>query len=128
MRKRKKKYLELAVISMAAISKNLSSYVIKLLMLLRSRKKRFSMLLVIFQSKGPFWEVPLGRRDGSVSISNETNQLPPPTANFTVLTQLFAAKNLDIKDLVVLSGTNARQYWASHLLTAMAAIFKASVQ
>jgi peroxidase len=38
-----------------------------------------------------------------VSISNETNQLPPPTANFTVLTQLFAAKNLDTKDLVVLS-------------------------
>jgi peroxidase len=65
-----------------------------------------SMLLVVFllQSKGPFWEVPLGRRDGSVSISNETDALPPPTANITVLTQLFAAKNLDIKDLVVLSG------------------------
>ncbi|KAF6990885.1 hypothetical protein CFC21_008034 [Triticum aestivum] len=60
-------------------------------------------IMVFFQSKGPFWEVPLGRRDGSVSISNETNQLPPPTANFTVLTQLFAAKNLDSKDLVVLS-------------------------
>ncbi|KQK05561.1 peroxidase 1 [Brachypodium distachyon] len=57
----------------------------------------------VWLSKGPFWEVPLGRRDGSVSISNETDQLPPPTANFTVLTQLFAAKNLDIKDLVVLS-------------------------
>ncbi|KAM3411472.1 hypothetical protein ACQJBY_003248 [Aegilops geniculata] len=57
----------------------------------------------VWLSKGPFWEVPLGRRDGSVSISNETNQLPPPTANFTVLTQLFAAKNLDSKDLVVLS-------------------------
>jgi peroxidase len=57
----------------------------------------------VWLSKGPFWEVPLGRRDGSVSISNETNQLPPPTANFTVLTQLFAAKNLDTKDLVVLS-------------------------
>ncbi|KAL5232303.1 hypothetical protein ABZP36_031079 [Zizania latifolia] len=55
------------------------------------------------RSKGPFWAVPLGRRDGRVSISNETNQLPPPTANFTQLTQLFAAKNLDIKDLVVLS-------------------------
>jgi len=57
----------------------------------------------VWLSKGPFWAVPLGRRDGSVSISNETDQLPPPTANFTVLTQLFAAKNLDIKDLVVLS-------------------------
>jgi len=55
------------------------------------------------QSKGPFWAVPLGRRDGRVSISNETKQLPPPTGNFTKLTQLFAAKNLDTKDLVVLS-------------------------
>lgn len=56
------------------------------------------------QSKGPFWAVPLGRRDGSVSISNETDALPPPTANITVLTQLFDAVNLDAKDLVVLSG------------------------
>ncbi|KAM3405053.1 hypothetical protein ACQJBY_007877 [Aegilops geniculata] len=55
------------------------------------------------RSKGPFWTVPLGRRDGSVSISNETDALPPPTSNFTVLTQLFAAVNLDAKDLVVLS-------------------------
>ncbi|KAK1693227.1 hypothetical protein QYE76_009924 [Lolium multiflorum] len=60
----------------------------------------------VWLSKGPFWEVPLGRRDGSVSISNETDALPPPTANITVLTQLFAAKNLDIKDLVVLSAAH----------------------
>ena len=53
--------------------------------------------------KGPLWTVPLGRRDCSVSISNETDALPPPTSNFTVLTQLFAAVNLDAKDLVVLS-------------------------
>ena len=39
-----------------------------------------------------------------MSISNETDALPPPTANITELTQLFAAQNLDIKDLVVLSG------------------------
>ncbi|VAH08904.1 unnamed protein product [Triticum turgidum subsp. durum] len=57
----------------------------------------------VWLSKGPVWTVPLGRRDGSVSISNETDALPPPTSNFTVLTQLFAAVNLDAKDLVVLS-------------------------
>jgi len=57
----------------------------------------------VWLSKGPFWAVPLGRRDGRVSISNETDQLPPPSGNFTELTQLFAAKNLDAKDLVVLS-------------------------
>lgn len=47
----------------------------------------------------------LGRRDGRVSIANETKQLPPPTANFTRLTQMFGAKGLSIKDLVVLSGS-----------------------
>ncbi|KAG0518679.1 hypothetical protein BDA96_09G197200 [Sorghum bicolor] len=57
----------------------------------------------VWLSKGPFWAVPLGRRDGRVSIANETKQLPPPTGNFTKLTQLFGAKNLDTKDLVVLS-------------------------
>nr|CAB3461061.1 unnamed protein product [Digitaria exilis] len=57
----------------------------------------------VWLSKGPFWAVPLGRRDGRVSISNETKQLPPPTGNFTKLTQIFATKNLDTKDLVVLS-------------------------
>ncbi|KAM0890172.1 hypothetical protein ACQ4PT_027227 [Festuca glaucescens] len=60
----------------------------------------------VWLSKGPFWEVPLGRRDGSVSIANDTNALPPPTANITELTQLFAAVNLDIKDLVVLSAAH----------------------
>uniref|UniRef100_J3NA18 Peroxidase n=1 Tax=Oryza brachyantha TaxID=4533 RepID=J3NA18_ORYBR len=55
-------------------------------------------------SKGPYWAVPLGRRDGRVSIANETSQLPPPTANITQLAQMFAAKGLGLKDLVVLSG------------------------
>ena len=60
-----------------------------------------------FQSKGPFWEVPLGRRDGTVSIDTESlDALPPPTGNITELTQLFAAVNLDIKDLVVLSAAH----------------------
>ncbi|KAJ3695992.1 hypothetical protein LUZ60_001369 [Juncus effusus] len=58
----------------------------------------------VVMSKGPGWPVWLGRRDGRVSIANETKQLPPPTANFTTLTKMFGAKGLDIKDLVVLSG------------------------
>ncbi|KAM0825659.1 hypothetical protein ACQ4PT_069403 [Festuca glaucescens] len=53
---------------------------------------------------GPTWPVALGRRDGRVSIANETNQLPPPTSNFTRLSKMFAAKGLDAKDIVVLSG------------------------
>lgn len=55
-------------------------------------------------ANGPSWPVSLGRRDGRLSIANDTNQLPPPTANFTQLSQMFAAKGLDAKDLVVLSG------------------------
>ncbi|XWS64090.1 hypothetical protein CRYUN_Cryun06bG0157300 [Craigia yunnanensis] len=54
---------------------------------------------------GPFWEVPLGRRDGRVSILNEiVTNLPAPFANITQLKQLFAAKGLSVKDLAVLSG------------------------
>ncbi|KAJ4816341.1 Peroxidase [Rhynchospora pubera] len=57
----------------------------------------------VLLSKGPTWPVWLGRRDGRVSMAKETKQLPPPTANFTQLTQMFGAKGLSIKDLVVLS-------------------------
>lgn len=63
--------------------------------------------MYILQVKGPFWQVPLGRRDGNVSISNEAlTNLPPPFMNITQLVSLFASKGLDAKDLVVLSGNN----------------------
>ncbi|RWW55922.1 hypothetical protein BHE74_00037403 [Ensete ventricosum] len=63
------------------------------------------LLMAIFpQSKGPYWPVPTGRRDGFASIANETKQLPPPTANITTLISMFASKGLSVKDLVVLSG------------------------
>ncbi|KAK6242512.1 hypothetical protein SCA6_007901 [Theobroma cacao] len=54
---------------------------------------------------GPFWEVPLGRRDGRVSLLNEAfANLPSPFANITTLKQMFAVKGLSLKDLAVLSG------------------------
>ena len=57
------------------------------------------------QIKGPFWPVPLGRRDGRVSIASETlTQLPAPFANITQLKANFASKGLSVKDLAVLSG------------------------
>jgi peroxidase len=50
--------------------------------------------------------VSLGRKDGRISVASETFQLPPPQANISQLTQMFAVKGLDLKDLVVLSGNN----------------------
>ncbi|XP_057792534.1 peroxidase 27-like [Salvia miltiorrhiza] len=54
-----------------------------------------------------FWPVPLGRRDGRVSLANETLvNLPPPFFNITQLKAVFASKNLTSMDLVVLSGSH----------------------
>ncbi|KAA8526486.1 hypothetical protein F0562_008311 [Nyssa sinensis] len=55
--------------------------------------------------KGPFWQVPTGRRDGRVSLSSEAlNNLPSPFFNITQLKASFSSKGLDVKDLSVLSG------------------------
>ncbi|KAI3736273.1 hypothetical protein L6452_15812 [Arctium lappa] len=58
----------------------------------------------IYQIKGPYWPVPLGRRDGRVSIASESLTLPSPFADITRLKAQFASKGLSVKDLVVLSG------------------------
>ncbi|XP_060211483.1 peroxidase 27-like [Lycium barbarum] len=60
---------------------------------------------VVSMVKGPYWKVPLGRRDGRVSSIDEAlNLLPPPFANISSLKQQFASLGLNAKDLVVLSG------------------------
>lgn len=57
------------------------------------------------QINGPFWTVPLGRRDGAVSLALEAlNNLPSPFANITDLISAFGALGLNAKDLAVLSG------------------------
>ncbi|CAA6658297.1 unnamed protein product [Spirodela intermedia] len=54
---------------------------------------------------GPFWEVPTGRRDGSVSIDTEALRLLPAfSANISTLKSQFDDVGLDAKDLVLLSG------------------------
>eukprot|EP00249_Psilotum_nudum_P018687 c2691_g1_i2 orf=279-1244(+) len=56
---------------------------------------------------GPTWQVPAGRRDGTVSLKSEPTQfLPPPSSNAQSLTQLFAAQQLSQDDMVTLSGAH----------------------
>ncbi|CAL5038219.1 unnamed protein product [Urochloa decumbens] len=58
-------------------------------------------------AKGPTWPVALGRRDGRVSSATEAaDNLPPAFGDIPLLTRIFASKNLDLKDLVVLSGAH----------------------
>ncbi|KAL6196866.1 hypothetical protein ACLB2K_032479 [Fragaria x ananassa] len=56
---------------------------------------------------GPFWEVPLGRRDGKISIAREADEIVPQGhENITALIQLFHEKGLNMLDLVTLSGAH----------------------
>ncbi|PAN09194.1 hypothetical protein PAHAL_2G003000 [Panicum hallii] len=57
-------------------------------------------------SKGPSWPVALGRRDGRTSSAGSCGELPPLHGDVNLLVQAFAAKGLDVKDLVVLSGAH----------------------
>ncbi|CAN1802078.1 Peroxidase 12 [Linum perenne] len=59
-----------------------------------------------FQSGGPNYKVPLGRRDGTTLATEATtlSNLPPPTATTGALLSSLATKNLDPTDVVALSG------------------------
>lgn len=59
---------------------------------------------VVAMSRGPWWHVLKGRKDGRVSRANETINLPAPFFNSTQLIQSFAQRGLGVKDLVALSG------------------------
>ncbi|XP_047065644.1 peroxidase 1-like [Lolium rigidum] len=58
-------------------------------------------------AKGPNWPVALGRRDGRASSATEaSNELPPANGDVPLLAKIFASKDLNLKDLVVLSGAH----------------------
>ncbi|CAL9026813.1 unnamed protein product [Prunus brigantina] len=61
----------------------------------------------VYFSGGPYWPVPLGRRDSTTASENAVKeQLPSPFEPLENITAKFTAKGLDIKDLVVLSGAH----------------------
>ncbi|KAK7303550.1 hypothetical protein RJT34_14457 [Clitoria ternatea] len=56
---------------------------------------------------GPYWKVPLGRRDGLTANRTLANiNLPAPFFNLTQLKDSFAVQGLDTTDLVALSGAH----------------------
>ncbi|KAL9243729.1 hypothetical protein vseg_017583 [Gypsophila vaccaria] len=61
----------------------------------------------VFLLGGPAWDVQLGRRDARTASQAAANSdLPPPTANLATLTTMFAAKNLNPRDMTALSGAH----------------------
>ncbi|KAK1300898.1 Peroxidase 12 [Acorus calamus] len=57
-------------------------------------------------SGGPNYKVPLGRRDGTTfaTVNDTLKFLPSPISNVTTLLSALALNNLDVNDLVALSG------------------------
>ncbi|KAK7302111.1 hypothetical protein RJT34_12991 [Clitoria ternatea] len=61
----------------------------------------------VYLSRGPFWPVSLGRRDGTTASESEANNLPSPFKPLENITAKFIAKGLEKKDVAVLSGLPA---------------------
>jgi len=57
------------------------------------------------QSGGPFWELPLGRRDSkSANLKLVNDSIPSPFCNIKTLIAFFKQQGLNETDLVALSG------------------------
>ncbi|KAI9181829.1 hypothetical protein LWI28_019059 [Acer negundo] len=60
------------------------------------------------QVGGINYDVPAGRRDGRVSLSDEVEQnLPPPSFNAEQIAQNFARKGMSVDEMVTLSGAHS---------------------
>ncbi|XP_054810127.1 peroxidase 10 [Prosopis cineraria] len=60
----------------------------------------------VYISGGPFWPVPLGRRDGTTANETEANNLPSPFEPLQNIIDKFINKGLDINDVAILSGAH----------------------
>lgn len=62
--------------------------------------------IMLMQSGGGRYNVQTGRRDGLVSLAQNTISLPPPTASVATAIQLFALKGLTATDMIYLFGNS----------------------
>ncbi|XP_022896410.1 peroxidase 10-like isoform X2 [Olea europaea var. sylvestris] len=60
----------------------------------------------VYLTGGPYWPVPLGRRDGLTANETAANELPSPFEPLENITAKFVSMGLDLKDVVVLSGAH----------------------
>lgn len=60
----------------------------------------------VFFAGGPYWAVPLGRRDGLTARESDTSQIPSPFEPLENITAKFTSKGLQLNDVVVLSGAH----------------------
>lgn len=72
-----------------------------------SNLRRLFAFCYTFQSGGPTWEVPKGRKDGRISKASDTRQLPAPIFNISQSQQSFSQRGLSLQDLVALSGNKS---------------------
>ena len=75
-------------------------------------------LFLYFQARGPYWAVPLGRRDGLTASETAANRdVPSPFEPLENITAKFTSKGLDIKDVVLLSGIHPKPYLTCFFLS-----------
>ena len=69
------------------------------------------------QANGPGYQVPTGRRDGSVSNISLADDMPDVSDSILLLKAKFLNKGLTEKDLVLLSGTLSLSHTHTHTHT-----------
>ncbi|KAG8068156.1 hypothetical protein GUJ93_ZPchr0005g15282 [Zizania palustris] len=62
----------------------------------------------VYLSKGPWYDVETGRKDGDVSVAEYAeNDLAPPDSNIVDVKTFFSVKSLNAKDIAVLFGCHS---------------------
>ncbi|KAL8101126.1 peroxidase 5-like [Apium graveolens] len=60
-----------------------------------------------YKAGGIYYNIPSGRRDGTVSLESEVTALPPPFLDVPPMIQFFTNKSMSIKEMTALSGAHS---------------------